>query len=105
MSQIDNPVQQPSDTKGVAAGFFLGIGLCILQGAVTGGIASSAGNQKGLTVLMIGLMFFGLIQLIYMIPIYLLLRKRRPAIATGLAIVASLVALVNIACAAKLNFH
>ncbi len=105
MSQIDNPIQKPRDAKGIAAGFFLGIGLCILQGAVTWGIASSSGNQKGLTVLVIGLMYFGLIQLIYMIPVYLLLRKRRPATATGLAIAASLVALVNIACAAKMNLR
>jgi len=105
VSEIDKPGGQTNETFGIVKGFAMGTGLCILQGAVTWGIASSSGNQKGLTVLVIGLMYFGLIQLIYVVPLFLFLRKRRPATATGPVIAASLVALVNIACAAKLNLH
>jgi heme/copper-type cytochrome/quinol oxidase subunit 4 len=105
MNEIDKPGQKTNETFGIVKGFGMGIGLCILQGAVTWGIASGSGNQKGLTVLVIGLMFFGLIQLVYVVPLFLFLRKRRPATATGLAIAASLVALVNIACATKMNLR
>jgi len=80
------------DRGGILLGFLTGVGLCIIHAVVV--LISS-----DLAVVFRGLRFFGLVQLIYMVPIFLFLQRRRPAMATGLAIAASLVALANIALA------
>jgi hypothetical protein len=91
-------MNETSQAKGgIASGFFLGIGLCIVQALLTWVIVLIS---KSLGVIIFGLYFYGLIQLVYVVPLYLFLRKRKPATATGLAIAAGLVILVNATCAA-----
>ncbi len=53
----------------------------------------------GQPVLVGGLLFFGLIQLIYVIPMFLSTYKDTPDTAKGLAVYAALVALLNGVCA------
>lgn len=76
----------------ILLGFLAGVGLCSIHAVIV--LVSS-----DLAVIFRGLRFFGLIQLVYMIPIFLLLQRRRPAMAAGLAIAATLVGLGNVALA------
>jgi len=78
------------DRGGILLGFLTGIGLCIIHAVIV--LASS-----DLAVVIHGLRFFGLVQFVYMIPAFLILLRRRPAMASGLAIAAGMVALANIA--------
>ncbi len=78
------------DRGGILLGFLTGIGLCIIHAVIV--LASS-----DLAVVIHGLRFFGLVQFVYMIPALLILLRRRPAMASGLAIAAGMVALANIA--------
>jgi hypothetical protein len=78
------------DRGNILLGFMMGVGLCIIHAVVV--LASS-----DLAMLIHGLRFFGLVQLVYMIPIFLFLQRRRPAMASGLATAAILVGLANIA--------
>jgi hypothetical protein len=96
MSWIDDSVSDGKEDRGsVVEGFFKGAGLGFLQAMVTFFLSSLFGSQ----VLSDGMLFFGLIQLIYVIPIFLYLLKESPDTAYGLAVYAALVALINGACA------
>jgi len=82
--------ETPPGRGSVLLGFLTGVGLCIIHAVAV--LASS-----DLAVVIHGLRFFGLVQFVYMIPAFLILLRRRPAMASGLAIAASLVGLANIA--------
>ena len=84
--------ETPPGRGSIVLGFLTGVGLCIIHAVVV--LVSS-----DLAVVFRGLRFFGLVQLVYMVPVFLFLQRRRPAMASGLAIAASLVALANIALA------
>lgn len=91
----------PVNEGSVAAGFGLGVGLTALQGLALWLVLASGAipGNSGLTVLIVGLAGFGLIQLAYMVPVYLYLRMRKKTeTAKGLLIEACLVLLVNVAC-------
>lgn len=85
---------------GIGKGFFLGISLGVVQAIAAVGIGEIVNK---LSVLIFEVFFFGLIQLVYMVPLYLFLRKREPATATGLVIAAGLVALANVTCAGVIH--
>jgi len=84
--------ETPPGRGGILLGFLTGVGLCIIHAVVV--LVSS-----DLAVVFRGLRFFGLVQLVYMVPVFLFLQRRRPAMASGLATAAVLVALANIALA------
>ena len=86
-----DPMNEISSGRGgILLGFLTGVGLCIIHAVVV--LVSS-----DLAVVFRGLRFFGLVQLVYMVPVFLFLQRRSPAMASGLAIAAVLVALANIA--------
>lgn len=85
-----------SDKGGFGNGFALGIGLGVVQMFVTLFIVQATNDPKALFV---GTMFFGLIQLIYVVPLYVFLRRHQPSSATGLAVAACLIALISVSCA------
>jgi hypothetical protein len=67
---------------------------------VTFGISRAANSPQ---VIGIGLKFFGLIQLIYMVPLYLFLRRQQRYAATGLATAACFIGLISISCATTMR--
>lgn len=85
-----------SDKGGFGNGFALGIGLAVVQLFVTGTIEWAANNRQPIGV---GMKFFGLIQLIYVVPLYVFLKRHQPPAATGLAAAAGFIALINVSCA------
>jgi hypothetical protein len=84
--------EKASGRDSIVLGFLTGVGLCSIHAVIV--LASS-----DLAVLIHGLRFFGLVQFVYMVPAFLILQRRRLAMASGLAIAAVLVALANIALA------
>ena len=74
--------------------------MSIVQALLTWGIVA---GTKSLTAIVFGMLFFGLIQLVYVVPVWRFLGKSNPPMATGLAIEACLVALVNITCATTMR--
>jgi hypothetical protein len=85
----------------VAKGFFLGLVLTIVQGGLTILAANVSNNslEGGGGTLIIGLGAFGLIQLVYMAPLYFSFRRRqKTATAKGLLIEACVVLLCNATC-------
>jgi heme/copper-type cytochrome/quinol oxidase subunit 4 len=92
---IDGSTTNEPDTGSVIRGFFKGAFLGFVQALATFFLSSIFGSQ----ILLGGLLFFGLIQLIYVIPLFLSMNKDTPDTAKGLAIYAALVALLNGVCA------
>lgn len=93
----EGQLTQQESSGSVIMGFAMGVGLNILQGLALLLILSMSNQQ--LTVLIIGLLFFGLFQLIYAIPLYFYLRTRhKTSTAKGLLIEACLVLLINATC-------
>jgi len=88
--------EDASDKGSFGNGFALGIGLGVVQTFVTWCIVWATNN---LQVIVVGMMFFGLIQLIYVVPLYVFLRRRESPAAIGLAIAACLIALISVSCA------
>jgi hypothetical protein len=92
----------PENRGSVAGGFGLGIFLNAAQGGLLFLILSL--SHRGLTALIVGLGWWGLIQLIYIVPIYIYLRRtKRTDTAKGLLIAAALVLLVNVSCWGRLR--
>ncbi len=89
----DAMTETASNRGSILLGFLTGVGLCSIHAVIV--LVSS-----DLAVIFRGLRFFGLVQLVYMVPVFLFLHRRKPAMAIGLAVAASLVALANIALAA-----
>lgn len=93
----------PEDRGSVGGGFGLGVFLNVVQGGLSWLLLSLL--DGGLNALAISLGAWGLIQLIYMIPIYIYLRRTsRPDTAKGLLIAASLVLLINVGCWGCIRF-
>lgn len=87
----------PEDRGSVGGGFGLGIFLNVVQGGLSWLLLALLNG--GLNALVISLSAWGLIQLIYMVPIYIYLRRtKRTDTAKGLLITASLVLLINASC-------
>jgi heme/copper-type cytochrome/quinol oxidase subunit 4 len=94
----------PEDRGSVGGGFGLGVVLNVLQGIIFWIVMGVAHGQ--LDALVIGLGGWGLIQLVYIIPIYIYLRRSKsPDTAKGLIIAASLVLLMNVGCWGCLTFN
>jgi hypothetical protein len=92
--------ESPSDKGSFGNGFFLGLGLCVVQAFVTFGILWATNS---FLVIVIAVRYFGLTQLVYMIPLYLFLRKRQSSAAIGLATAACFVAMISISCATTMR--
>jgi hypothetical protein len=90
INRVSPVTETQTNRGGIVLGFLTGAGLCVIHAVIV--LASS-----DMSFVFRGLRFFGLIQFIYMIPVFLFLQRRRPGMASGLAIAASLVALANIA--------
>lgn len=89
----------PQKPGRVAAGFWLGIGLNLLQGLLFWLVCANVSGDSQLMVLIVGLGGFGLVQLVFMIPVYIFLRvQHKSETAKGLLIEASLVLLANVSC-------
>ena len=94
----------PEDKGSVGGGLILGIFLNVVQGGLSWLLFVLL--QGSLDALVISLSAWGLIQLIYMVPIYIYLRRtKRADTAKGLLIAASLVLLVNASCWGRLRFN
>jgi len=93
----DNPLAAV-DRGGVGKGFVIGAVLNLLQAGLLWLIVTDGGSSA-LAVLIVGLDGFSLIQLIYMVPIYLYFRsKDQTETAKGLMIAAAIVMLTNAGC-------
>lgn len=105
MSSLD---PRPRETQGrVSSGIALGIGLNVLQALLVFFVAAKAGGNmdRFVTALLIGWGGAGVVQLAYVVPLYLRLRKKdRTETAKGLVIAASLVILINASCWGFLQF-
>lgn len=87
----------PENKGSVGGGFGLGVVLNVVQGGLSWLLLALL--HGSLNSLVISLGAWGLIQLIYMIPIYIYLRRtKRTDTAKGLLIAASLVLLINASC-------
>lgn len=88
----------------IALGVAIGIGLNLLQVGLVSFIGDYIGERESGTdrtflISMIGLGGAGLIQLIYIVPLYLHFRKKeKTETAKGIVIAASLVMLINVFC-------
>ena len=89
----------PQENQGsVGWGFLLGVLLNLLQGALFWLVLSKS-TSSGITLLVVGLGGWGVIQLVYIVPIYFYLRHRnKAATAKGLVIAGSIVLLINVGC-------
>ena len=96
----------PEYRGSVGRGFLLGVGLNLLQGVLLWLVMISLPGYENIGPLIIGLGGWGLIQLIYVVPIYLHLRRRnKSATAKGLIIAASIVVLINVGCWARIGMR
>lgn len=99
MSSLD---PRPKETQGrVSTGIGLGIGLNTLQALLVYFVATNVGGNidRFVTTLLIGWGGAGLVQLVYVVPLYLRLREKgRTETAKGLVIAASLIILINASC-------
>ena len=92
---------EPREDWGVGVGFAIGVGLNLLQAGLVFVIANAFQSNLDPFVLslMVGWGGAGLIQLVYVVPLYLYFRnKEKTETAKGLTIAASLVILLNVAC-------
>ena len=92
------------DRGGVGWGFLLGVGLNLLQGALLWLIVATESGDASLAAMIFGLGGWGIIQLVYVVPIYFYLRSRnKSGTAKGLVIAASIVLLINVGCWATIG--
>lgn len=87
----------------VAQGIVITVALNLLQvvliGLISSQFAGGGGSERELTIFVVGLSCAGLIQLIYIVPLYFYFkRKEKTETAKGLVIAASVVILINVAC-------
>jgi hypothetical protein len=79
-------------------GFGITVVLNMLQGIVLWLILSNATGDAAIKTLFIGLGGWGVLQLVYVVPLYLYMKKKETATAKGIIIAASLVILLNATC-------
>jgi hypothetical protein len=90
-------VSESASNKGsFGNGFFLGLGLAVVQGFLTFVLLVATDSHQVVTI---GIRFFGLLQLIYMVPLCLFHRRRQLYTAAGLATAACFIAVLSISCA------
>lgn len=96
----------PENKGSVGGGFGLGVVLNVLQGIILWICLFFGTGDTRIRTLIIGLGGWGLIQLLYMVPIFIYLRRsKRSDTAKGLLIATSLVLLVNASCWGYIQFH
>ena len=93
----DEQILSYQDRGSIGEGFFMGLGLTVLQAILTGvAIAIFSGSDLGL---FLGIGGFALIQLCWALPLFVYLRKGgRPATAKGLDIETAIVVLISATC-------
>lgn len=89
----------------VGWGFGITVVLNMVQGIVLWLILSNAKGDAFFEALFIGLGGWGVLQLVYIVPFYLYMRKKETATAKGIIIAASLVILLNATCWGLLGFR
>lgn len=85
-------------------GFGVTVVLNVLQGMLLWLIFSNVTGDAAIKTLFIGLGGWGVLQLVYVVPFYLYMRKKETATAKGIIIAASLVLLLNATCWGLLGF-
>jgi hypothetical protein len=98
----DQETEQYQGTIGWGLG--ITIVLNMVQGIVLWLILSNATGDASFKALFIGLGGWGVLQLVYVVPLYLYMRKKETDTAKGIIIAASLVILVNATCWGLLGF-
>lgn len=90
----------------IAKGFGIGVGLSLLQAGLIWLITMSGSEGLGITTAIIGLGGFGIIQWIYMGPLYSYFRNNgMTETAKGLVIEAAIVSLINVGCWVTMAAH